>query len=487
MSLSSAINAAQNSLSNIATQTNNVSRNISNASNPDYNRRNAALATSLNGAQVVSIQRAQDEVLFRQSITGMATSSAQQTLLTGFSNLKEILGGNDYENSPATLIANMRDTLSTYAAKPGETTLAQTAIADASTLANGLREASAAVQRVRLDADQEIDRQVNSLNELLSRFEVANKGVYAGTQAGRDVSAELDERDGLLKQISSIIGVTPVTRSGNDMALYTASGTTLFETVARPVTFESSAGFSASIQGKKVYVDGVPLAAGAGATTSAQGSLQALIQVRDEVAPVVQNQLDEIARALVVTFSEKDQSAVPTLPDRAGLFTWSGVMVPTGAAVVPGIAATIAVNPALISSQGGNPQLLRDGGINGAAYSTNPSGAAGYSDALDSFVLALDAPISFDASAGISVSDSITGFAADSVGWLELNRSEANSAAVSREALRYRTEEALSNKTGVSLDEEMSMLLELEQSYKASARLISAVDEMLQELLAAVR
>jgi flagellar hook-associated protein 1 FlgK len=33
----------------------------------------------------------------------------------------------------------------------------------------------------------------------------------------------------------------------------------------------------------------------------------------------------------------------------------------------------------------------------------------------------------------------------------------------------------------------MSLLLELEQSYKASARLITAVDEMLQALLAAAR
>ena len=71
------------------------------------------------------------------------------------------------------------------------------------------------------------------------------------------------------------------------------------------------------------------------------------------------------------------------------------------------------------------------------------------------------------------------------VGWLELNRSEANSAAETREATRYRASETLSNETGVSLDEEMSRLLELEQSYKASARLISVVDEMLKALLAA--
>lgn len=472
-------------MSNYATQTNILSRNISNDSNPDYSRRNAALATSMAGAQVVSIQRAQDEVLFRSSMNGIATAGGQAELLKGLSALKEILGGNDYETSPASLIATMRDTLSTYAAKPGESTLAQTAVADANTVAIGLRDASAAVQSIRLETDQEIGRQVHTLNELLARFETNNNNVYRGTQTGRDVSADLDERDSLLKQITAIVGVTSVTHTGNDMSLYTNDGTTLFETVARPVTFENSAGFSASIEGNAIYVDGVPLSAGVGATSTARGSLQALVQIRDDYAPAMQTQLDEIARALVVTFSEKDQSAVPTLPDMPGLFTWSGGAVPVGATLVPGIAATIAVNPALLQSAGGNPQLLRDGGINGAAYSTNPTGAASYSAQLDAYVLALDEPMAFDPAAGLASSTGLLSFAADSVGWLELNRSEAHSASETREAYRFRAVEAHSNATGVSLDEEMSILLELEQSYKASARLIQVVDQMLQALLAA--
>ena len=485
MSLSTAISSAQTSLSNYATQTNVLSSNISNASNPDYSRRNAALATSLVGAQVVTIQRAQDEVLFRASISSTATASGQLTLLDGLGTLKSILGGNDYESSPASLIATMRDTLSSYAAKPGETTLAQTAIADANTVAIGLRDASAAVQNTRLEADQEIARQVETLNQLLADFEVNNKAVYSGTQSGKDVSAELDQRDSLLKKISEIIGVTSVTRSGNDMALYTSDGTTLFESVARPVTFEASSGFAAGIQGNAIYVDGVALAAGSGATTTARGSLQALLQIRDEYAPEMQEQLDEVARALIVTFAETDQSAIPALPDEPGLFTWSGASVPVGATIVPGIAASITVNPALVQSLGGDPQLLRDGGINGAAYVANSTGAAGFSTQLDSYVLALDTPMGFDAAAGLSTSLSVMDFAADSVGWLELARSEADSAAETREATRFRALEALSNETGVSLDEEMSMLLELEQSYKASARLISVVDEMLQALLVA--
>ena len=201
----------------------------------------------------------------------------------------------------------------------------------------------------------------------------------------------------------------------------------------------------------------------------------------------MQTQLDEIARALVVSFAESDQSPTPTLPDEPGLFTWASGTVPTGATIVTGIASSITVNPALIQSLGGDPKLLRDGGINGAAYSSNPTGATGYSSLLDSYVLTLDEPMGFDAAAGLSSSASLMEFAAQSIGWLELNRSDAESAAESREASRFRSVEALSSITGVSLDEEMSMLLELEQSYKASARLITAVDEMLQALLAVAR
>ncbi|MCY0093531.1 flagellar hook-associated protein FlgK [Hoeflea ulvae] len=483
MSLSSAISTAQSSLSNYSTQTSLLSRNISNASNPDYSRRSASLATSSAGAQVVSIQRAQDQILLEKTVSSTATASGQNALLDGLANLKDIMGGNDYESAPATLISSMRDTLATYAAKPGESTLAQTAVADATTVALGLRDASAAVQNVRLGADQEIGRQVHTLNELLSQFEEANTNVYRGTQLGKDVSADLDQRDSVLKKISEIIGVTSVTRSGNDVALYTNDGTTLFETVARPVTFEASPGFAAGIEGNAIYVDGVPLAAGQGATTTARGSLQGLMQIRDEYAPALQSQLDEIARALVVTFAEKDQSG--GLPDQPGLFTWSGGTMP-GGTMVPGIAATIKVNPALVPSAGGNPQLLRDGGINGAAYIANTTGAAGFTSQLDAYVVALGTPMTFDAAAGLDTSASVLDFAADSVGWLELNRSEASAASETREATRFRAVEAHSNATGVSLDEEMSMLLELEQSYKASARIISVVDEMLRSLLAAV-
>ncbi|MGO8396522.1 flagellar hook-associated protein FlgK, partial [Rhizobium ruizarguesonis] len=46
-----------------------------------------------------------------------------------------------------------------------------------------------------------------------------------------------------------------------------------------------------------------------------------------------------------------------------GLLTWSGGTVDTGATAVDGMAATITVSSSVITSQGGDPMRLRDGGV----------------------------------------------------------------------------------------------------------------------------
>ena len=86
----------------------------------------------------------------------------------------------------------------------------------------------------------------------------------------------------------------------------------------------------------------------------------------------------------------------------------------------------------------------------------------------------------------IDARTSIGEYATASVGWLEQLISESAAAMENKDAQLTRVTEALSNTTGVSLDEEMSLMLDLEQSYKASSKLVSTVDEMIQALLASV-
>ena len=201
----------------------------------------------------------------------------------------------------------------------------------------------------------------------------------------------------------------------------------------------------------------------------------------------MESQLDEIARGLITAFAETDGTGGP-LPPVAGLFTWPGApAIPPAGTIIDGLAGQISLNTAFDSDAGGDPTLLRDGGANGAGYVHNSTGGSSYSDLLLAYSNKLEQPIAFDPGAAIGTTHSVMSFSTNAIGWFEGVRKDASTAAEAKEALATRTAEALSNATGVNVDAEMSLLLDLEHTYEASARLIRAVDEMLASLLAAVR
>ena len=164
--------------------------------------------------------------------------------------------------------------------------------------------------------------------------------------------------------------------------------------------------------------------------------------------------------------------------------------MPATGTLLPGLAAAITINPNADPDQGGSLARLRDGGIGDPsepAYVYNPSGGSAFTGRLNGLIDALDAGRSFDPAAGVDTDADLVGFAASSVSWLESSRQSADAEIEYRTALFDRSMEALSNATGVNIEEEMTIMLELERSYQASAKLISTVDSMLAALLAAVR
>ncbi len=492
MSLTSAMNTAQSIFNNTGKQTDVTSKNIANVGNANYVKRTAILGTTMSGASIVANGRAQNESLLRQTISSASLASGQKTVLTGLEEMKSLFGGNDYESSPATYMKELLKSLDGYASKPSDSALAATAVTSAVDVANSLNKASSELQAMRLRADKEMSLQVDKLNGLLAKFEEANNEVKAQTAIGGNPSDALDQRETLLKDISSIIGINVVNRENNDVALYTADGATLFEVVPRKVTFKAQPGYDATVTGNAIYVDGVAIKASSGSNTTAEGSLQGLMQVRDDLAPTMQSQLDEIARGLITMFAEKPASPTSTLPKMPGLFTYgspAATTIPTSGVVSPGLAASITVNPALIISKGGNPELLRDGGINGTAYVINSttSGGTGFSALIDSYVTAFDAPMNFAASTRIDTNTSILKYGTNSVGWLEQERSGATSANEAKSALYERSATSYSNNTAVSLDEELSLLMDIEQSYKAATKLVTTIDDMLKSLMDMVR
>jgi flagellar hook-associated protein 1 FlgK len=496
MSLSSAITTAQTIFSNTGLQTAALSTNIANASNPDYSRRVGILTLDSNGAQVLKIQRAADNGLIKQSMASTAESSAQDTIDKKLTDIRTLLGGNDYETAPSTYISKLRDDLQAYATKPNESTLAATVVSSAQDVVTSLNSVSQEIQGMRGVIDQEIDDQIDKLNNLLVQFKSVNDKVRQGTANGIDINNELDARDSYLRQISEIIGVRSFTRENNDMVLYTADGTMLLDTSPREILFTPVPAYGASTTGNPLIVDGAAMNAGASGNSTAKGSLAALLQVRDSIIPLYQSQLDETARGLISTFAQVDMSGSGQ-DDLPGLFTWTGYtagdVIPDGSNIENGLAALIKVNDALVKTKGGDPTDFRDGGydVDGQSvastdYLGNVDDDASYSAILDGFVASMSRDQDFHEDTYLDTSISIVGYANASIGWLEQLVSESATAKENKDAQLTRITESLSNTTGVSLDEEMSLMLDLEQSYKASSKLVTAVDTMIQTLLDAV-
>lgn len=483
MSLSTALSIAQSALMNTARQTSVISRNVSDASNPDYSRRQAVVTSTAPGARSVDIRRATNDLLFRQNLGALSAWSGQSTLYNGIDQLGVAVNGVDNASSPSTAIGNLQQALQLYATSPSNQTLGAAAIDAARQVVSALNQDSSAVQDFRTQTDGQIATAVDDLNALLSQFRDANAAVQSGTRSGTDVSDALDQRDALLKKIADYVPVSTFTRGDNDMVVTTGDGVTLFETVPRTAGFTPSSGYAAGAAGNAVYIDNVPISAGAGGNASASGKLAGLLQLRDGVASTMQSQLDETARGLITAFAE----TAPSMPDAAGLFTWSGApAVPAAGTLVDGLAASIRVNAAMDPSVGGNAALLRDGGANGAAYNANTGGGASYSSLLVAYGDRLDKPIAFDPAAGLAATSSVSDYAANAIGWFEGVRQQASTASDAKEALASRSAEALSNATGVNVDQEMSLLLDLEHTYQASARMMKTVDDMMTALLNAV-
>ncbi len=483
MSLSVALQVAQSALTARQTEASILSRNIAGANDAGYTRKSALISTLTNasgqsgGLKIEGVGRVSDTALFRNLTQATAVGSARQAMLDGLEGLSETIGDPELGLSPAARLGELVNSVQQYSAKPEDSILAQKMLQNAYDMAETLRTASDATQQVRATADEKIADSVKTINSLLSDLESLNQTIIKGTQSGQDVTDALDNRDRVLLAMSEEMGIRTQTRANNDIVVTTDSGVVLFETVPREVKFTPTNTFAPGVSGSAVFVDGVNVA-GPGATMPVSGGkIAGLTAVRDDAAVTYQNQLDELAHGLIEVFSE---------PLGPGLFIHSSPGVLTPGVVKPGLATTIDVNPLADPEQpGGSLDRLRDGGFAGPSY--NPGGEAGFSDRLQEILGKFDDPMVFDIATKTDPTNSLTAFAGSSVSWLEGARKQATSEADSQSVVIGRTAQSLSNATGVNIDEEMQRMLDIERSYGATAKLMSAIDGMLQQLMAVVR
>jgi len=487
MSLSVAYNTARSSLQASQSQMAIVSRNTAGASDPGYSRKIGVLVTS-GGAARVTVLRASDRALLNKMLETTSDAAMQKSLLEGLQRLGQTIGDPELDESPAARVGALTNALQQYANSPDDNVLARGFVKAAADLATSLNQATVSISAIRQETQSQIADSVARINDILTKFKAANDEVMSGSALGRDVSDALDARDYLIAQLSEEIGVTVVPRADNDIALYTDSGVPLFDRLPRTVTYETGIGLEPGKPGGAILIDDIPVTGSSSPMPLSSGSLVGLVKLRDEIAVDYQRQLDELARGLIEAFKETDQVGSGK-PDMAGVFTYIGGpdLLAAAAPTPEGFAARIRVNVAIdpTKSPDGAYEKIRDGGINGPEYGYG-DGTASFSGRLYQLAGVLQGDRSFDPSLGLGGTMTLQDFASSSAGWIEAKRQDASQQVAYQETLLAQASDALSNATDVNMDDETALMLQLEKSYAASAKLISVINQMLQTLLSAV-
>ena len=497
MTLSSTFAIINSAFASTSAQSAVISNNISNVNTPGYVREIAnQITTSYGGSEVVSISRQANAALLDQLNASTSGSAAQSAISAGLTTLAQTVddsatststsGAQQNGNSPSAMIGNLQSALATFEAAPSNTAAAQSVITAAQDLTASLNAGATAVSQVQEQADQDMTNSVSTINNLLGQFEQANNSVVSGLASGANVSQAEDTRDSILTQLSQQVGISTTTNSNGSMSIYTESGVTLFQDVPQTVSFTPTATYVAGTVGNAVTVDGTPITGSSAPMAVESGALAGYAELRDTIAPQYQAQLDQVASGLISAFAETDQSASGSLPALPGLFTAPGLTSVPSDTAASGLAGEIEVNPNVVSSEGGDINLLQDGGISdpgNSAYTYNTTGSASYTGRIQQMVSALSSSQSFDGSAGLDETNSIAGYASKSVSWLQSQSQTASNAASYQTSIVSQASAALSNATGVNLDTEMTNMLNIENSYTSTAKLLSTVNSMFSALL----
>ena len=485
MGLSLSLGNALSGLRSAQTGLDTVSRNIASAGTEGYARRSvSAVEGTPSGVRDGAVQRTIDTVVQRQLRRESAGGAYTATMATSLQRLDESFGPPGGSGSLDTLFNSLTSKLQTLAAEPGNANARAEVASAAQLLAGGFNSLSADVQSLRGDAESRLAGAVGEANaalETIDRIET-NLATAGDGNARADL---LDERDRQIDRLAALMDIRVSDRGEGRISIATANGASLFDGQAAHLDFKARGTI-----GPRSLANTDPALSGVGqlriidarggtidlnANSLRSGEIAGLLTLRDDTLVRAQDRLDAMAAGIASATSETSTSGVmsanPLFIDAgdgvaAQPFTGAGGPVPQQR----GFAARIALNPAIAADPS---RLVLGDGITRTGDGTRPQ----------AMLAALT-----ETSRTISVgSGSFTGTPGDLLRQsLDAQAAEAGDAISLDEGQQVvvsSLKERFSESSGVSVDQELANLVQLQNAYSANARIITAVREMLDALM----
>lgn len=477
-----ALNTALNGLQ-VAQQLLDVtSQNMANVQTPGYTEKTLPLSTNIAGG-TVSVQsglltRTVNTNLQRDVWNSIGVANFYDTQSKYLTNLQQISGKPSDAGSMASLLTTVANDFTQLSTNPASSIAQRQVVADAQNFVASINKYANYVQQQRNDIQTAISGSVQTINNELAQVAQLNQQIAQATYAGRSTANLADQRDQAIQTLSGEMNISTFTRSDGVVVVQTATGQPLADTVAQPVTFNATtigvnSYYPASVGG--VIVGTGPTAFDL-AATSPGGNLGALLNLRDQVLPQQQAQLDEMAEHTATTFAAQGVK----------LFTDSLGNIPANVAgSYVGFAQQIQVNPAVTT----NPTLIQQGTSGGPALQAGDNTMImnvinNVFGAQVTFNTTGLGPAASVASSGLPASATLQSYASQLIAGQANALSTAKGQQTSEGAYRDALQQQFTNMSGVSLDSEMANMLSIQKSYGASAQMMKTVGKVFDELIA---
>lgn len=463
-----------------------TSHNIANAETEGYSRQRVELTPRVpllmpygsigTGVEVGNVTRARDAALdatFRRE-SGDATS--QQVRAELLARLEGVLN-EPSDNAMGAALDAFWNAWGDLANNPTSASARSVLRQQGSRLAGLFGAHSTHLADLAAGARTELQGVVQQVNEQLRVVASLNGQIGAAEASGNQAPDLRDARDRVLDQLASLGVARADIQADGTVAVYFGGIAVVSGSAVRALEVRAT-GSSVSVG---LVGDPDPV-------YGASGRMAALVDFVNTDIGAVRAQLDALARGLVNGVNEYHAGGWSAAGDALGGANWDPLSPPTGSRVAffdpAGVtAATMALSAEVLA----DVNVIAAGDVQNAPGNNAVALAIGaLRDATGMAALEARMGAAFAAQVGfapgVSYGDHYRGAVSD----VGLATSQARQAASVHQVLASNAEQRRLNTSGVSLDEELTRMMQFQQAFVAATRVVQAVDEMADALLTMV-
>ncbi|MEO6445732.1 MAG: flagellar hook-associated protein FlgK [Gemmatimonadaceae bacterium] len=482
MSIGSILNIARKAIATHQVAMTITSQNIANAQVEGYSRQRAEInaATPLKlpiysigtGVQVDGVIRMRNELLdttFRREAGNREAASTRSDLLQEV----ESMLGEPSDGGLANSIDQFWNSWSDLSNSPGNTAAQSVVRQRGQQVAYTLNSYSTRLDDLTNRSRDRLIGVVGEINQLTSQFAAINQQITVAESGGHQAPDLRDLRDRLGDQLSKLAGVRVVPQTNGTVGVYIGSMMLVDASNARQLQVGSGSALSINIVG-----DPEPLAV-------VGGEAGELMRFVNTDLPPVKGSLNAFARGFVNGVNEYHASGWTPAGDALGASNWVPANGPTGSRVNFFDASFTAAGTIRLSAEvQANAAVIASGDVQNAPGNNNVAIALStLRDRTGMAALQTRMGANFATQIGFVPGVSYGDHYGQTVTSVGIDTADAMNQFTVFDTLTQQADLRRTSVSGVSLDEELTLLMRHQQAYTAATRLVKVADEMAQAIL----